>query len=93
MIKQTIIISSVAILLNMIVNIDYLRCQEIINTLDIQYQSKYIEKITKGFDEDNLKDDKNIGVKILELIIKHNLHCEYQKVDSKELEDRLERGW
>jgi hypothetical protein len=90
--KQAIIISSIAIFLTMIVNIGDLRCQENSNMINEQYQSKYMERITKGVNEDNLKDDKNIGVEILGWIIQHNLFYEYQKIDSKELEDRLERS-
>jgi len=90
--KQTIIISSIAIFLTMIANVGDLRCQENANMINVQYQSKYMERIAKGVSEDNLKDDKNIGVEILGLIIQHNLFCEYQKIDSKELEDRLEKS-
>jgi hypothetical protein len=90
--KQAIIISCIAILLTIMVNIGDLRCQEKFNMINEQYQSKYMERITKGVNEDNLKDDKNIGVEILGWIIQHNLFYEYQKIDSKELEDRLERS-
>jgi len=90
--KQAIIISSVAIFLTMIINIGDLRCQENSNMISEQYQSKYMERITKGVNEDNLKDDKNLGVEILGWIIQHNLSYEYQKIDSRELEDRLERS-
>jgi hypothetical protein len=90
--KQGIIISFIAILVTMIANIGDLRCQENSNMINEQYQSKYMERITKGVNEDNLKDDKNIGVEILGWIIQHNLFYEYQKIDSKELEDRLERS-
>lgn len=90
--KQAIIISFIAIFLTMIVNIGDLRCQENSKTIDEEYQSKYIEIMNKRVNEGNLKDDKNIGVEILELIIKHNLVYEYQKIDSKELEDRLARS-
>jgi hypothetical protein len=38
-----------------------------------------------------MKDDKNISVEILELIIKRNLLYEYQKLDSEELENMVER--
>jgi len=90
--KQAIIISSIAIFLTMIINIGDLRCQENSNMISGQYQSKYIERITKGINEDNLKDDKNLGVEVLGWIIQHNLFYEYQKIDSRELEDRLERS-
>ncbi|OGR28702.1 MAG: hypothetical protein A2139_06155 [Desulfobacca sp. RBG_16_60_12] len=90
--KQAIIISSIAIFLTMIVNVGDLRCQENSNMINEQYQSKYMEKIAKTVSEDNVKNDKNIGVEILGWIIQHNLFCEYQKIDSKELEDRLEKS-
>ena len=90
--KKAIIISSVAVFLTMIINIGDLRCQEKSNMIDAQHQSKYMERMPKGVDEDNLKDDKNIGVEILGWIIQHNLAYEYQKIDSRELEDRLERS-
>ena len=90
--KQAIIIISLSILINMIGNIGDIRCQETNNTIDAQYQAKYMEIINKGADEDNLKGDKNAGVKILELMIKYKLFYEYQTVDSKELEERLERS-
>ena len=89
--KQAIIISSIVIFLTMIVNIGDLRCQEKSNMIDAQHQSKYMERMPKGVDEDNLKDDKNIGVEILEWIIKRNLLYQYQKLDPEELEDMLER--
>jgi len=90
--KQAIIISSIAIFFTIIANIGDLRCQENSNMVVDKFQSKYIEKITNKINEDNVKDDKNIGVEILGLIIQHNLFYEYQKIDSKELEDRLEKS-
>jgi hypothetical protein len=38
-----------------------------------------------------VKDDKNIRIEILDLIIRHNLFYQYQKLDPEELEDRLVR--
>ena len=90
--KQAIIISSIAVFLTMIANIGDLRCQENSNTINEQYQSKNMERTIKGDNEDNLKEDNNIRVKILELIIMNNIHNEYQQIDSKELEDRVERS-
>jgi hypothetical protein len=92
MIKQAIIISAIAIFLTIIANIGDLRCQENSNMIAEKYQSIYMDKITNKNKEDNLKDDKNMGVEILGWIIQHNLFYEYQKIDSKELEDRLERS-
>ena len=90
--KQCIVISCIAILLTMIANIGDLRCQENSNMIAEKYQAKYMEKIINKINEDNVKDDKNIGVEILGWVIQHNLFYEYQKIDSKELEDRLERS-
>jgi hypothetical protein len=90
--KQGIIISFIAILVTMIANIGDLRCQENSSMVKEQYQSKYIERIAKQVSEDNVKNDKNMKAEILGWIIQHNLFCEYQKIDSKELEDRLERS-
>jgi hypothetical protein len=92
MIKQAIIISAIAIFLTIIANIGDLRCQENSNMIAEKYQSIYMDKITNKNKEDNLKDDKNMGVEILGWIIQHNLFYEYQTIDSKELEDRLERS-
>jgi hypothetical protein len=90
--KQTLIISSIAILLIKIANIGDLECQENSNMIAEKYQFIYMDKITNKSKEDNLKDDKNMGVEILGWIIQHNLFYEYQTIDSKELEDRLERS-
>jgi len=90
--KQAIIINSLVIFLTMIVNIGDLRCQESSNMINPQYQAKYMEGLAKEVNEDNLKDDKNIGVEILDWIIKRKLVYEYQKIDSDELEARLERN-
>ena len=90
--KQAIIISFIALFLTVIINIGGLRCQENSNTINEQYQSKNMERMAKGVDEDDLKNDKNIGVEILGWIIQHNLFYQYQKIDSRELEDRLERS-
>ena len=90
--KKPAIIISIAILLNIIANIGDIRCQENPNIIAEEYQSEYKEIITKKINEDNVKDDKNIGVEILGWVIQHNLFYEYQKIDSKELEDRLERS-
>jgi hypothetical protein len=90
--KQAIIINCIVVFLLMIVNVSDLRCQEPVDTLDIQYQSNNIKSLPIGAEGEDLKDNKNLRVEILEIIIKHQLLYEYQKVDSRELEDRLERG-
>ena len=90
--KPAIMISYIAIFLTIIVNIGDLRCQENSNRINEQYQSKYMERTTKGDNEDNLNDDNHVKVKILEWIIMNNLHNACQETDSKELEDRVERS-
>jgi len=62
------------------------------NIISQQYQAKNMEKMTEAINEESLNDNKNIRVRILEMIIKHNLFYQYQETDSKELEDRLERS-
>jgi hypothetical protein len=89
--KQAIIINFIVIFLTMTVNIGVVRCQENSNMINVQYQSKHMGSMSKELNEDNLENDKNIGVEILEWIIKRNLVYEYQKIDTEELEDRLER--
>jgi hypothetical protein len=90
--KPAIMISYIAIFLTIIVNIGDLRCQENSNKINEQYQSKYMERTTKGDNEDNLNDDNHVKVKILEWIIMNNLYNACQETDSKELEDRVERS-
>ena len=90
--KPAIMISYIAIFLTIIVNIGDLRCQENSNTINEQYQSKYMERTTKGDNGDNLNNDNHIKVKILEWIIMNNLNNACQETDSKELEDRVERS-
>lgn len=92
--KQAVIISIIVTvpLLTIIFNAGDLRCQENSNRINTQYQSKYVERSTMKGNEYVVKDDKNTSVEILELIIKRNLLYEYQKLDSQELEDMVERG-
>jgi hypothetical protein len=90
--KQAILIASVALFLTMIANIGDLRCQENSNVVNEQYQSKNMERMPEGIIGDNLNDNKNLAVEILGVIIKNNLFYEYQRIDSKELEDRVERS-
>ena len=78
-------------LLTIIFNIGDLRCQENSNSFNNQYQSKNMEQSTREGNGNDMKDDKNLRVEILELIIKRNLIYQYQKQDPEELEDRLER--
>jgi len=90
--KQHIIMSSIVIFLVIILNIKDLRCEEDSNMISQQYQSKNMGKMTEEINEDSLNDNKNVRVRILEMIIMHNLFYQYQETDSKELEDRLERS-
>ena len=90
--KQHIIMSSIVIFLVIILNIKDLRCEEDSNMISQQYQSKSMGKMTEETNEDSLDDNKNLRVKILQMIIMRNLFYQYQETDSKELEDRLERS-
>ena len=90
--KQAFIISFIAIFLTITANIGDLRCQEKSNMIAGMYQSGYMKRITDKINEDNVENDKNIGVEVLGLIIQHHLFYEYQKIDTKELEDRVERS-
>jgi len=76
--------------LTIIFNINDLRCQENSNKINNQYQSNNIERSNRDVNGDDMKDDKNIRVEILDLIIRRNLFYQYQKQDPEELEARLE---
>ena len=56
-----------------------------------QYQSNNMELSNREGNGDDVKDDKNIRIEILDLIIRHNLFYQYQQLDPEELEDRLVR--
>jgi hypothetical protein len=90
--KQTIIISLIVIFVIIIANIGDLRCQENSNIIAENNQLNHMGRFTNKINEDNLMDDKDIVVEILGQIIQHNLFNECQKIDSEELEDRLERS-
>jgi hypothetical protein len=90
--KQAIIISVIAIFINIIANVGGLRCQENSNITAEQNQSRIMGDITNKINKDNVKDEKNIMVEILGQIIQRNLSNDCQKIDSRELEDRLERS-
>jgi cell division protein FtsL len=90
--KKQIITFTMILLLTLIVNIGDLKCQENSMRLNTQYYSENIEKSPKEINnDDNDIDDKNINVRILEFIIKHNINQRYQKLYSEEIEDMLER--
>jgi hypothetical protein len=90
--RSAIIISFISILLTMIINVGVIRGQENSNMIAKKYQSEYMERIANKLNEDNAQDDKNTGVEILGWIIQHHLLYEYQKIDTRELEERLERS-
>jgi hypothetical protein len=67
------------------------KCQEKANNINAQHQYEYAEKNVNEIRDDTMKDDKNIGVEILELLIKRNLYYKYSKLDPEELEEMLEK--
>jgi hypothetical protein len=86
-INYIVIVSSLTI----IFNVHGLRCQENSNMINNQHQSNNIQLSDREDNGDDLKDDKNARVEILDLLIRRNLSHQYQKLNSEELEDRLER--
>jgi hypothetical protein len=90
--RQMIRINYIVIVsfLTIIFNVNELRCQEN-SIMNNQYQTNNIELSNREGNVDDMKDDKNIRVKILDLIIRRNLFYQYQQLDPEELEDRLER--
>jgi len=90
--RQMIRINYIVIVsfLTIIFNVNELRCQEN-SIMNNQYQTNNIELSNREGNGDDMKDDKNIRVKILDLIIRRNLFYQYQQLDPEELEDRLER--
>lgn len=89
--KPVIIINFIVIvpLLTIIFNVGDLRCEENPNKINAQRQAGYVERSTMNENEDNMKDDKDIRFKMLELMIKRHLINKYQNFDPEELEDRL----
>jgi hypothetical protein len=81
----------IVLFLTIIFNVNDLRCQENSNMINNQYQSNNMELSNREGSGDDVKDDKNIRIEILDLIIRHNLFYQYQKLDPEELEDRLVR--
>ncbi len=78
-------------ILTMVVYIGDLRCQENSHDMNAEYQSVYVEKSVSEIKENDMKDDKNIGVEILEWMIKRNLNYKYSKLEPEELEEMLEK--
>jgi hypothetical protein len=91
--RQIIRINYIVIvsLLTIIFNVNDLRCQEKSNMVNNQYQSYNMELSNREGNWDDMKDDRNIRVEILDLIIRRNLFYQYQQLDPEELEDRLVR--
>jgi hypothetical protein len=81
----------IVLFLTIIFNVNDLRCQENSNMINNQYQSNNMELSKREGNGEDMKDDKNIRIEILDLIIRHNLFYQYQKLDPEELEDRLVR--
>jgi hypothetical protein len=92
MTKQTIIIGAIVVFLTMIAHIGIVQCQEYPGKLEEQIQSKHMEKMSEDLNDDNPAADKNLVVEMIGLVIKNNLFYEYQRIDTRELEDRVERS-
>lgn len=73
-----------------IVNISNALCQDESTALNSHYVVDHSAKANKDIINDDI-DGKNMGVRILELIIKHNINQRYQKIYPEELEDMLDR--
>jgi hypothetical protein len=69
-----------------------LRCQDEAKIVNPQYQAEHFNKNPQAIKNDNEPDDKNIGVRIIELVIKYNLNNRYQKLEPEELEEIIQRG-
>jgi len=89
-----------AILINIIVivqfmafifNVAEIRCQDKASIANTQYQAEHMERGAQAINDDNMPDDKNIGVRIIEMIIKRNLNSRYQRLEPEELEEMLEQ--
>jgi hypothetical protein len=76
----------------LIFNVGELKCQDKTNMANTQYQAEHMERGAQAINDDNIPDDKNVGVRIIEMIIKRNLNNRYQKLEPEELEEMLEQG-
>jgi hypothetical protein len=83
---------TIILLFSILFNANVLRCQETCNASSLKYQTAYAERTTNDVDEDNVVDDKNVRVRILEWIIKHNITKKYQRIEEDELMDMIEVG-
>jgi hypothetical protein len=92
--KPAILINLIVIVqfMALMVNVGELKCQDKTNIANTQYQVEHMEKGTQAINDDNMPDDKNIGVRIIEMIIKRNLNNRYQKIEPEELEEMLEQA-
>ncbi len=91
--KLAILINILVIvqLVTLIFNVGELKCQDKTNIANTQLQAENIDKITQTINNDNMQDDKNIGVRIIEMVIKHNLNSRYQRLEPEELEEMLDK--
>jgi hypothetical protein len=78
-------------ILSVVIYIGDLRCEDLSNNINEQYQSKYVENTPNENRVGDVKDDKNAAVKILEWIIKRNLSYKYSQLDPEELEEKIEK--
>jgi hypothetical protein len=93
--KKSAILINIIVIVQFMVLIFYvseLRCQNKAKIASPQYQAEHIDKNPQAIKNDNEPDDKNIGVRIIELIIKHNLNNRYQKLEPEELEEIIQKG-
>jgi hypothetical protein len=92
--KRVILINLIVIVqfIALIFNVGELKCQDKAKIANTQYQTEFMGKSTQVMNDDNMPDDKNLGVRIIEMIIKRNLNNRYQKLEPEELEELLEQG-
>jgi hypothetical protein len=93
MTKNVSIIGIVVIvpILSLIIYIGDLRCEDLSNNINEQYQAKYVENSPNENRMGEVKDDKIDAVKVLEWIIKRNLSYKYSQLDPEELEEKIEK--
>lgn len=65
--------------------------QDKANLANSQYQAEHFEKYAPALTDETLQDDKNLRVRVLELMIKYNLNNRYQRIENEELEDMLDK--
>lgn len=91
--KSSIILNIIVtiLLITLFSNVGELMCQDKSIVTNTQYQAEYIDKISHALNDENAQNDKNIVVRIIELAIKHNLNSRYQRMESEELEEMLDK--